>query len=135
MSKSIENKINVSVIIKKAVNLILTENKGKKIKAILLFGSHADKTATKRSDIDICVLFKNEVTLRDATAFRIKVLGKLPPIVDLQVFNILPIKLKKSISDNHKILFKDKEFNEFNFNLINQKLFFENKRKMAALGV
>src|SRR3989344_5844832 len=118
-------------IIKQAVDLILKEDR-EKIKAILLFGSHADGTANWRSDIDICVLFKETISLRGATSFRIKIAAELPDIVDIQVFNILPQKFQKSIADNHKILFSAPLFDDFNFTLGTQKLFFESKRRIIA---
>ena len=44
-------------LIDKAVQLILQDELKDKIKAILLFGSHVRGIVTKRSDIDICVIF------------------------------------------------------------------------------
>ena len=125
--------LNVQKIIKQAVSLILQEDKEKNIRAILLFGSHADGTAIWRSDIDICTLFKDTPSLQDATLFRIKITAQLPDIVDIQVFNTLPQKIQKSIADNHKILFSTPSFDDFNFTLGTQKLFFESKRKLTAI--
>ena len=125
--------VDVPKIVQKAVDLILTDDKDHKVKAILLFGSHADNTAIWRSDIDICVIFKEDPTLREATLFRIHILGELPDMVDLQVFNVLPLKVKKSIADNHKVLFQTKEFNEDSFIESHQSLFFELKRRLASL--
>jgi len=127
-----EKPLEVQKIIQQAVDLILKEDK-EKIKAILLFGSHADGTAIWRSDIDIGVLFKETLSLREATLFRIKISAELPDIVDIQVFNTLPQKIQKSIADNHKILFSTPLFDDFNFTLGTQKLFFESKRKLVAI--
>lgn len=124
--------LDVPKIIKQAVDLILKQDTQKNIKAILLFGSHADGTAIWRSDIDICALFKETPSLQDATSFRIKIAAELPDIVDIQVFNTLPQKIQKSIADNHKILFSAPLFDDFNFTVGTQKLFFESRRRMVA---
>ena len=110
LAKNQENK----KIIKKAVSIILADELKKEIKAILLFGSFADGSFTTRSDIDICVVFKDEISLKEATKFRIRISGQLPSKVDIQVFNVLPFKIKKSIAANHKILYKN-GFDNINF--------------------
>ena len=104
-------------IIEKAKDVILSHELKDNIKAIFLFGSFADKTYTKRSDIDICILFKNEISLKEATKFRIRVSGQLPDKVDIQVFNILPLKIKRDIARNHKVLYKTEEYDNLDFSI------------------
>ncbi len=111
--KNQENKI----LIKKAVNTILNHKLKDNINAILLFGSFADNNFTFRSDIDVCVIFKRELSLKEATQFRIEILGSLSDKMDIQVFNILPQKIKKSIAQNHKILYKTNKFNNLDFSI------------------
>ena len=108
LEKNQENK----KIIKKTITTILKE---KNIKAILLFGSHANNTQTIRSDIDIAVVFKKPITLKEATKFRIRISGQLPKKVDIQVFQHLPQRIKKSLAKNHQILYKTKEFDNITF--------------------
>jgi len=103
-------------IIDKAVQLILQDELKDKVKAILLFGSHAGGVVTTRSDIDICVIF-TDISLREATKFRIRIMGRLPEKVDVQVFNILPQKIKKSIAINHKVLYKGNNFDNMSFTI------------------
>lgn len=105
-------------LIARAKNLILNDPLKNNIKAILLFGSFADKTFTKRSDIDICVIFKKNIPIKEATKFRIRILGELPDKMDIQVFDLLPQKLKRSIARNHKILYKTQDFDNINFSII-----------------
>ena len=113
LKKNIKNKN----MIQKALKVILEDKFNKKIKAILLFGSFADNTFIKRSDIDICVVFKKPLSLRDATLFRIRVLGRLPDKFDIQVFNTLPHKIKRSIAKNHRILFSRSSFDNLDFSI------------------
>lgn len=104
-------------IIRKAVDTILSDKSRDGIKAILLFGSFADKSFTSRSDIDICVIFRKDLSLKEATEFRIRVSGQLPDKADIQVFNILPQKLKRGIARNHKVLYKDNEYDNLGFSV------------------
>ena len=101
-------------IIDKAVQLILQDELKDRIEAILLFGSHVKGTVTKRSDIDICVVFTN-ISLEEATKFRIRISSEFSEKVDIQVFNTLPQKIKRSIARNHKTLHKSKDFDNLSF--------------------
>lgn len=105
---------NNLVIIEKAVQLILQDELKDRIKAILLFGSHAKGLVTKSSDIDICVVF-TDISVDDATKFRIRISSEFPEKVDIQVFNVLPQKIKRSIARNHKILYKGRDFDNISF--------------------
>jgi len=104
-------------IIKRAVSEILNHKLKDKVKAILLFGSFADNTFHFRSDIDICVVFKENISLRKSTLFRIDVLGNLPDKVDIQVFHTLPQKLKRSIAKNHKVLYETSDYDNVDFTI------------------
>lgn len=103
-------------IIDKAVQLILQDELKDNIKAILLFGSHVKGIVTKRSDIDICVIF-TDISLKDATKFRIRISSEFTKQVDIQVFNILPQKIKRDIARNHKILYTSKDFDNLSFTI------------------
>ena len=103
-------------IVDKAVQLILDDELKDRIMAILLFGSHAGGVVTKRSDIDICAIF-TDISLREATKFRIRIMGELPEKADVQVFNILPQKIKREIARNHKVLYKKDGYNNINFSI------------------
>ena len=103
-------------IIGQAVNLILQDELKEKIQAILLFGSRAGGIVTPRSDIDMCVVFDN-IEKEDAVKFRIRILGNFSEKVDVQVFNALPQKIKKSIAKSHKILYKKENFDNTEFTI------------------
>jgi len=102
--------------IDKAVRIILQDELKDKIKAVLLFGSHAKGIVTKRSDIDICVVF-TDISLEEATKFRIRASSEFHEKVDIQVFNVLPQKIKRSIAGNHKILYKSEDFDNMSFTI------------------
>lgn len=86
---------------------ILDDQLKSRIKRILLFGSSVKNERTFRSDIDIAVEFKDEISLREATEFRLRVLRNFNDKMDIQVFNILPEKIQNSILKNHKVLYQN----------------------------
>ena len=106
----------IEKLIERSVELMLKDKLKEEIKAILLFGSHVKGIVTKRSDIDICVIFK-EISVEEATRFRIRISGELPKNVDIQVFNTLPQKIKREIARNHKILYKKGSFDNLSFSI------------------
>ena len=100
-----KNQINKNII-RDSLEILMQEKKAEDYKAILLAGSYADKSFTKKSDIDIVVIFNNPLTMKEATLFRKNLLGKLNSKIDLQVFNVLPDKIKESMIKSFKILYK-----------------------------
>ena len=76
-----------------------------KVKKIILFGSTTTNERTFRSDIDIAVEFEN-IEPKEATEFRVTILGKVNNQIDIQVYNVLPDKIKKSIDEKGKIIYE-----------------------------
>jgi len=63
------------------------------VKFIVLFGSRARGEARRDSDVDPCVYY--EGALKEAFEFRMCVLGVLPEEYDVQIFQLLPVYLRK----------------------------------------
>jgi len=76
-----------------------------RIKKIILFGSTVENTRTFRSDIDIAVEF-DKIDIKEATKFRLEISKNIDEKVDIQVYNILPEKIKKEIDKKNRILYK-----------------------------
>lgn len=95
----------IKTMINEVVEVIKEDVLFRKIKKIMLFGSAVTKELTFRSDIDIAVEFE-EINVKEATEFRIRVSRNLSDKMDIQVFNILPNKIKISILKNNKILYE-----------------------------
>ncbi len=93
--------------IERALELILEDKLRNKIKEIWLFGSSVENKRTFKSDIDIAVLF-DQIDLREATKFRIRILGNFDEKMDIQVYNVLPEKIKKEIDKKGRILYERK---------------------------
>ncbi len=84
--------------------VILEDQLFPKIQKITLFGSFIDNTMTFRSDIDVAVTF-DSIDVTEATKFRIRVLGKSPEKADIQVYNVLPEKIKKEIDQKGRVIY------------------------------
>lgn len=93
--------------IEQAKEDILNDELRNKITKIVLFGSSADNTRTLRSDIDIAVYF-GEISEREAVKFRIRISGNFGKEIDIQVYNVLPDKIKKEIDKNGRMLYEKK---------------------------
>ena len=95
----------ISKIINESKEIILENILARKIKRILLFGSVVRNDMTFKSDIDIAVEF-DKITGKEAALFRKRIMGKVNERVDVQVFNLLPNKLKQEIEKEGRILHK-----------------------------
>ena len=95
----------IKKIIEKTKEEILNDQLRNKIEKILLFGSVVKNELTFRSDVDFAVIFDN-ITKKEAFKFRIRIHGRSSDKVDIQVFNILPKKIKDSIKKNNKVIYE-----------------------------
>lgn len=93
----------IKTAIEKMKELILKHSLSQKIKKIYLFGSVAENESRLDSDIDIAVEFDN-IDLKEATKFRIRF--SYNKKIDVQVYNILPDKIKKEIITKGKIIYE-----------------------------
>lgn len=109
-----EFELKKGALILKKINqikkFILEDQLYPKIKKIILFGSFVENTMTFRSDIDVAVVFDN-IDVTEATKFRIRTLSRSPEQADIQVYNILPAKIKKEINSKGRILYENKREN------------------------
>ncbi len=100
--------IEIKKIIEEAKETILEDISFKEIKQIILYGSAIENKLTFESDIDIAVKF-DKISLKEATLFRKRILGKVNKRVDIQVYNYLPKKIKIEIDTKGKSLYKNEE--------------------------
>lgn len=84
--------------------------------AIIIYGSYAKGTPTKRSDIDVCVVAKNQDKLKiNNTYKKILKLSAKTPKYDIRIFEQMPLFMKMEVIENGKIIYvKDLyELNEY----------------------
>lgn len=98
----------IKKIVEEAKEEILKDISNSRINKIFLFGSAVENKLALQSDIDLAVEFNNIIPA-DATLFRKRILGKVNKRVDLQVYNILPEKIKKEIDQKGKIIYSNEQ--------------------------
>jgi len=101
LKKGVENKR----MVEEALEAIKEDKDFGKIKEVWLFGSMVSNQMSIRSDVDIAVLF-DKVSRMNADKFRIRIIGRVHDKIDIQVFDVLPAKIKKSILKSHKVLYR-----------------------------
>lgn len=99
---------SIKSLIDEAKEVILEHNLRKRIKQIILFGSVVENKLTSRSDIDMAVIF-DKITEKEAFEFRKNILGQLPNKADVQVFNVLPEKIKEEIKNKGRIIYSNEQ--------------------------
>ncbi|MEK6856231.1 MAG: nucleotidyltransferase domain-containing protein [Nanoarchaeota archaeon] len=95
----------VKEIINSTLEIIKNDFLFYNISQIILFGSTVSRKRHLESDIDIAVKFK-DISFDEATRFRIRVMSKIKEGLDLQVYNVLPDKLKIEIDKSGRVLFQ-----------------------------
>jgi len=92
-------------IINNAKEIILDDTLFNKIKRIILYGSILENTLNFQSDIDITVDF-SKIDTKEATLFRKRISGQVNSRIDIQVYNILPNKIKNEVDKKGKVIWK-----------------------------
>ncbi len=95
----------IKKIVQEAKETIMADPVFKKIKRVVLFGSASENTLTLNSDVDIAVEF-DRINLADATLYRKRISGKVNDKIDVQVYNVLPEKVKAEIDSKGKMLYE-----------------------------
>lgn len=90
--------------IDEAKDAILSSKYFPRIKRIILFGSAAEHQLALGSDIDIAVDF-SQIAKEEAVPFRLDMLRNISDKIDIQVYNLLPEKIKKEIDIKGRILY------------------------------
>ena len=62
----------------------------------------------KSSDIDLCIYYKG--TVEEMSKFRLKLLSRLPSHVDVQIFQQLPLYVRKEVLKGRVLYAKDRKF-------------------------
>ena len=79
-----------------------------RIEFIIFHGSMATGRGLKTSDYDICIYYDG--SYREMSEFRLKLLSKLPGNVDVQIFQQLPLYVRKEVLKGRVLYTKRKGF-------------------------
>lgn len=96
---------HITNIIGETKEIILEDFLFNKIKKMIVYGSFTENKMSFDSDIDIAVEFSN-IEPKEAGLFRKRILGKINSKVDIQVYNLLPDKIKREINLKGRVLYK-----------------------------
>lgn len=69
------------------------------VSGVLLYGSHANGVANRRSDIDICIVKPRSIKVME------RIFAKLGNKYDVKVFDDLPVYVKIEVIGNYKVIF------------------------------
>ena len=93
----------------KAIEKIKNLEGFEKVKFIILYGSAAEGQMTNNSDIDLCIYYDGSPD--ESSGFRFKVLSELfDEIYDIQIFQQLPLYVRKEVLKGKEIYCKDRRF-------------------------
>ncbi len=74
---------------------------------VVLFGSHVNGTFIQsRSDIDVAIITRNRNRPQNFKTW-CEILGEIPPLYDLKVFELLPLIIQIEIIKNYNVIFGD----------------------------
>ncbi len=93
----------------------IMEMGGDKVGFIILYGSAAKGKMSGMSDIDIAVFYKGNKGER--FQFRMKILGRVSGIFDIQTFQDLPLYIQKDIMSTGDIIYYRDHAELFNINM------------------
>ena len=81
---------------------------GENIKFIILYGSRSTNKQTPLSDTDIAVYY--DASKEQRFRFRMKILGRVDDTYDIQIFQDLPLYIRKDVIKGKLLYTSDKRF-------------------------
>jgi predicted nucleotidyltransferase len=84
-----------------------------KVQFIVLFGSHASGEAHSLSDLDFAVYY--DAPKEERFRFRLHLLGHLPDVVDVKIFQDLPTLVQNEVIQGKVLYSRDKSFTTAQF--------------------
>lgn len=73
---------------------------------VVLFGSFVEGGFRKESDIDVAIITRNS-NREELIELYSTLIGIVPPLYDIRVFELLPLKIHQAIIDHYYTLFGD----------------------------
>ena len=101
--------IDVDDLINKALQVIRDRGDFGKVCFIILYGSSVEGRFGEDSDIDLCIYYNGSVD--EASNYRLEVLSELlNDIYDIQIFNHLPLYIRKDVLKGRVLYNRDRYF-------------------------
>jgi len=81
----------------------------KKVKFIFIYGSEVTGGKLRTSDVDFCIYYDTN-SKEEMEKFRLKLLSKLPENFDVQIFQLLPLFVRKEVLKGKLVYAENEEF-------------------------
>jgi hypothetical protein len=105
-------------LIKDSINAIKNLDKEGNILFIIIYGSYANNTFHKDSDIDLCIYYNDNKIERDR--FRLCVLSNINDIFDVHIFQDLPLYIRFDVLKGKIVYHKNKDIYDIFKNTIDE---------------
>lgn len=80
---------------------------------VVIFGSYVEGGFHPGSDVDVAVVTRDSRRTHNKSLYA-RLLGKVPPLYDLKIFELLPLVLKMAVITHHEVLFGNRvELSEY----------------------
>ncbi len=114
--------------LKKSINEVLETiksiDKDERVQFVILYGSVSEERQSRSSDIDLAIGYDGD--REERFDFRISISGRLPEVFDIQIFQDLPLYVKKEVLGGDVIFFRDKrELYDIAYETVQDYEFFE----------
>ncbi len=103
------NPDEINKLVKNSVERLKNIEGFEKVRFIILYGSAAEGVSRENSDIDLYIDYDAK-TDYERSMFRLKVLSELPDIFDVQIFDQLPLYVKKEVLKGKVVFCRDEEY-------------------------
>lgn len=103
------NPDEIDELVKNSVEILKNIQGFEKVRFIMLYGSSVEGIPRAESDIDLCIDIDSD-TDYERSSFRLKVLSELPDLFDVQIFEQLPLYVKKEVIKGKVIFCRDEEY-------------------------
>ncbi len=97
-------------IVNKELSRVLKQaKKDREIIAVFLYGSFSREEQRKDSDIDLCLVLKESYPKLKFTAKRLEYLKRVSEKIDIQIFQQLPLYIRKEVLKGKILLSKNED--------------------------
>jgi predicted nucleotidyltransferase len=94
---------------RKLLKILKSMEEFQKVEFIIFYGSRALEVGRKTSDVDVCIYY-NSKSKEEMERFRLNLLSKLPDIFDVQIFQLLPLYVRKEVLKGKLIFVRNIDF-------------------------
>jgi hypothetical protein len=90
------------------MNVLSSQKDFNRVEFVILYGSVAEGRALKKSDIDLCIYYAGN--RKQQSDFRERLLRLLPSRFDIQIFQEIPLYVRKNVLRGKEVYAKDSRF-------------------------